>query len=110
MITRENLEELGFAVIDLFAEADINMSKIIYEFSDFEVFEARVTYKVDVNGKDVFVMCNPQLYNPFVKDELNVPEVYMAINYDLYFRKLDEFKQFFTSIGYRLPEVNVKNI
>lgn len=102
MITRENLEELGFTFK--------GFSKMTYEFSDFEIFEAHVMSTVDINGKDVFVMSNPQLYNPFVKDELNVPEVYMAINYDLYFRKLDEFKQFFTSIGYKLSEVNVKNI
>lgn len=68
----------------------------IYEFSDFEILRFEMQLHTKVNKLKCVKISKLKLYNPFTN------EVYMEINYDLYFDNINKFYDLLTLIGYKL--------
>lgn len=99
-MNKEKLEDAGFIVTP---DCDDNY-RITFDFSDFELYSAYVSFPKDVSGNNLMCMRDIRLYNPMDKD------YHMHIDYRLYYRNMEEFEEFFKRIGYPLPKPIVKNI
>ena len=68
----------------------------LYEFSDFEILHFEMQLHTKVNKLKCVKISKLKLYNPFTN------EVYIEINYDLYFDDINNFYDLLTLIGYKL--------
>lgn len=91
MIFRSELEEKGFTFIE-----NPGLDRMLYDFSDFELFECNVREHTKVNGDKCLAISNLKM-----RDYINNKD-YFSINYTLYFDDINKFYELLTSLGYRI--------
>lgn len=95
---KEELEKIGFKQYpiqeDEFSTYDRGW---YYDFSDYESLEFTPIEHTRPDGNSMLKIENLQLYNHFYD------ETYFSINYELYFKDINEFLNLLKLLGYEMP-------
>lgn len=90
MIFEEELKEKGFEFI-----RNVNdLTKVIYNFSDFETLSFYVREVTCADGSKALCVVNMNMY-----DYMNEC-YYFRIDYNLFYRDINEFYELLTLLGY----------
>lgn len=100
MIFEEELKEKGFE----FIPSENELSKVMYEFSDFEILTFYVKEHNYPDGSIALCITDLEMYD-YINDCY-----YFQINYELFFKDINKFYELLTLLNYPIETNMLKTV